>query len=100
MNGNEKPPDRLELPDSLMLFGVVLFFSRNMRFGDAAVKTSMYGSPESNYPYGNQLFVYNVETRTSHAFWSHRFPLETPALSMAPTARIAYLLLALNQWST
>jgi hypothetical protein len=52
---------QLLLNDSTLSGDVV---SRNMRFGDAAVKTSMYGSPEGSYTYGNQLFVYNVKTRT------------------------------------
>ena len=52
---------QLLLNDSTLSGDVV---SRNMRFGDAAVKTSMYGSPENSYTYGNQLFVYNVKTRT------------------------------------
>ena len=38
--------------------------SPNMRFGEAAVETRSYGQPADHYPYGNHLFVYNVQRQS------------------------------------
>lgn len=38
--------------------------SSNMRFGEDAVETTMYGQLSGHYPYGNHLFVYNVEQQS------------------------------------
>ena len=38
--------------------------SSNMHFGEAAVETTMYGQLSGHYPYGNHLFVYNVQRQS------------------------------------
>ena len=38
--------------------------SPNMRFGEVAAETTMYGQSVGHYPYGNHLFVYNVERQS------------------------------------
>lgn len=38
--------------------------SSNMHFGEAAVDATMYGQLSGHYPYGNNLFVYNVKRAT------------------------------------
>jgi hypothetical protein len=35
--------------------------SSNMRFGEDAVEATMYGQISGHYPYGNDLFIYNVQ---------------------------------------
>ena len=38
--------------------------SPNMRFGEVAAETTAYGQPVGHYPYGNGLFVYNVQRQS------------------------------------
>ena len=38
--------------------------SSNMHFGEAAVETTMYGQLSGHYPYGNHLFIYNVQRQS------------------------------------
>ena len=48
---------QLALRDYSLVSDVV---SPNLHFEQGAVETTMYGEAERHYPYGNQLFVYNV----------------------------------------
>jgi hypothetical protein len=38
--------------------------SPNLRLRDTTVRTTIYGDPEGNYPYGDHLFVFNVQRQT------------------------------------
>ena len=38
--------------------------SSNLHFEEAGAATTMYGNAEGHYPYGNNLFVYNVRNET------------------------------------
>jgi hypothetical protein len=49
---------RLALKDFSLTGDVV---SSNARFNETAVDTTMYGTAEGHYPYGDQLFVFNVK---------------------------------------
>jgi hypothetical protein len=48
---------QLTLADYSLVSDVV---SPNLHFERGAAETTMYGEAEHHYPYGNQLFVYNV----------------------------------------
>jgi hypothetical protein len=48
---------RMALKDVSLTGDVV---SSNAHFNETAVDTTMYGTAEGHYPYGDQLFVYNV----------------------------------------
>jgi len=52
---------RLTLGDDSLVSDVV---SSNLHFEEAAAATTMYGNAEGHYPYGNNLFVYNVRNET------------------------------------
>lgn len=52
---------RLLLGDNSLTGDVV---SPNLRLRDATVQTTIYGGEEGNYPYGNHLFVFNMQRKT------------------------------------
>ena len=51
---------QLTLGDSSLTSDVI---SPNLRFEQSAAETTMYGDAEGHYPYGNDLFVYNVRDK-------------------------------------
>lgn len=59
-NEDAATPIQLAFGDFSLNSNVV---SSNMNFGPAAVDTTMYGQLATSYPYGKDLFVYNVPRR-------------------------------------
>jgi hypothetical protein len=61
--GSDDTSGAIELTlHDLSLAGDVI--ASNMRFGQDAVETTMYGQISAHYPYGNHLFVYNVQQQS------------------------------------